>query len=79
MRTPRLQTCSASGQSDDQPDAGLSRSCRGAVGSDASAAIFTEPNLAFSVANYNTHSALIRLHLSLESVPPWIDSDTVDN
>ncbi len=48
-------------------------------GNDASAATFTEPNLAFSVANYKANSAVIRSHLSLESLPPWIESDTVDN
>jgi hypothetical protein len=32
---------------------------------------FTEPNLAFSVAAYTDGAAVVRVHLSLESAPPW--------
>lgn len=33
--------------------------------------IFIEPNLAFSVAAVSAQSVTIRVHLSLEALPPW--------
>jgi len=32
----------------------------------------TEPNLAFSLAGRDSHSATVRVHFSLESLPPWL-------
>jgi hypothetical protein len=32
---------------------------------------FTEPNIAFTLASYAGDSAVVRVHLSLESAPPW--------
>ncbi|MCU1676219.1 MAG: hypothetical protein JWM93_977 [Frankiales bacterium] len=32
---------------------------------------FTEPNLAFSLLRYVEGAAVVRVHLSLESAPPW--------
>ena len=34
--------------------------------------VFTEPNLAFSLASRDDGSATIRVHFSLESLPPWL-------
>src|SRR5580700_1276414 len=34
---------------------------------------FTEPNLAVSVAKLTTEVVEIRVHLSYESAPPWLD------
>jgi hypothetical protein len=33
--------------------------------------VFTEPNIAFSLARRDAGSAALRVHLSLESAPPW--------
>ena len=33
---------------------------------------FTEPNLAFSLASRDVGSETIRVHFSLESLPPWL-------
>ena len=34
-------------------------------------AAFLEPNLAFSLASYDDEVIVIRVHFSLESLPPW--------
>lgn len=34
---------------------------------------FTEPNLAFSLDDNNSNRARIRIHFSLESLPPWLN------
>jgi hypothetical protein len=34
---------------------------------------FTEPNLAFSLDGQDAGSARIRVHLSAEAAPPWVD------
>jgi hypothetical protein len=34
--------------------------------------IFTEPNVAFSLASRGDGSATIRVHFSVESSPPWL-------
>ena len=45
--------------------------------------VFTEPNLAFSLAGRDSQLLTIRVHFSLESRPPWlredITSDLFDN
>jgi hypothetical protein len=38
--------------------------------------VFTEPNLAFSLASSDAERITLRLHLSLESRPPWLHGDT---
>jgi len=38
---------------------------------------FTEPYLGFSLASRDESSARVRLHLSLEARPAWVD-ETVD-
>lgn len=38
--------------------------------------VFTEPNLAFSLASRDDGSATIRVHFSLESLPPWLRGNT---
>lgn len=37
---------------------------------------FTEPNVALSLASRLLESAVVRIHLSLESKPPWLDSQS---
>ncbi len=34
--------------------------------------VFTEPNVAFSLADRTDDGAVVRVHLSLESRPPWL-------
>jgi hypothetical protein len=34
---------------------------------------FTEPNLAFSLATRTADTVELRVHLSYESAPPWLD------
>ena len=34
--------------------------------------MFTEPNLAFSLASRNNERVQLRVHLSLEALPPWL-------
>ncbi|WP_427924888.1 WapI family immunity protein [Streptomyces sp. cg40] len=36
---------------------------------------FTEPVLAFSLAERGGAGALVRVHLSLEATPPWLEGD----
>lgn len=38
--------------------------------------VFTEPNLAFSLAGREAEGVTLRCHLSLESRPPWLLADT---
>lgn len=38
--------------------------------------VFTEPNLAFSLASRENGFATIRVHFSLESLPPWLRRST---
>lgn len=42
--------------------------------------VFTEPNVALSLAARSDDSAVVRVHLSLESRPPWLaqESDIFD-
>ena len=37
--------------------------------------VFTEPNLAFSLAERGDGGVTIRVHMSLESRPPWLQDD----
>ncbi len=37
--------------------------------------VFTEPNLALSLAARQHESAVVRVHFSLESRPPWLGQD----
>jgi hypothetical protein len=37
--------------------------------------IFTEPNVALSLAAQSDESAQVRVHFSLESRPPWLGQD----
>ena len=37
--------------------------------------VFTEPNLAFSVESRINDQVGVRVHFSLEAVPPWLDGD----
>lgn len=39
---------------------------------DEPALAFTEPNVAFSLTDRCTGSATVRIHLSVESLPPWL-------
>lgn len=36
---------------------------------------FTEPNVAFSIAQSEVHTLVLRVHLSLESAPPHRETD----
>lgn len=36
---------------------------------------FTEPNIAFAVTSYEGDDVVLRVHLSLESAPPWLDGE----
>jgi hypothetical protein len=40
--------------------------------------IFTEPALALSLEDRGQQDARVRLHLSQEALPPWLDSDSPD-
>lgn len=37
--------------------------------------VFTEPNVALSLAARSGESAVVRVHFSLESMPPWLGQD----
>lgn len=37
--------------------------------------IFTEPNIALSLAARSQEAAVVRVHFSLESEPPWLDDE----
>ncbi|MFE0458872.1 hypothetical protein ACFW1A_06370 [Kitasatospora sp. NPDC058965] len=39
---------------------------------------FLEPNVAFSLAARSIGRSVVRVHLSLESAPPWLDRDDLD-
>ncbi|MCE0535535.1 hypothetical protein LWF15_08435 [Kineosporia rhizophila] len=42
------------------------------------AAIFVEPNLAFSVAGYTEETISLRVHMAYESAPDWAEDIIVD-
>jgi hypothetical protein len=39
---------------------------------------FTEPNLAFGFSGQSTDQFLIRVHLSLEATPPWLETTEIN-
>ncbi|MDB4953342.1 MAG: hypothetical protein JWO36_911, partial [Myxococcales bacterium] len=43
--------------------------------SDTALEIFTEPNIALSLAARNGEQVRVRFHLSLEAIPPWFGDD----
>lgn len=40
--------------------------------------MFTEPNVAFTLAERDAQTVSLRIHLSLEARPPWLTVDDVD-